>query len=54
MILLCPDLRSNDPFVPWQMEQPILFFISYINVTDVCVTEPDVIGPYYLFMLKGS
>ena len=56
MILLYPDimgdyicqvLRCNEPHVSWQMEQPILFFISYINVTDVCVTESDVIRPYY-------
>ena len=28
-------LRCNEPLVFWQMEQPILFFINYINVTDV-------------------
>ena len=63
MILLCPDvmgdyifevLRCNEPLVSWQMEQPILFFINYIYVTNVCVAEPDVIRPYYLFMLNGS
>ena len=64
MMLLYPDvigdciyevLRCNEPLVSWQMEQPIfLFFINYVNVTDVYVTEPDVIMLYYLFMLYGS
>ena len=28
-------IRCNEPLVSWQMEQPILFFTSYVNVTDV-------------------
>ena len=28
-------IRCNEPLVPWQMEQPIFFFINYVNVTDV-------------------
>ena len=28
-------IRCNEPLVSWQMEQPILFFITYVNVTDV-------------------
>ena len=28
-------IRCNEPLVSWQMEEPILFFISYVNVTDV-------------------
>ena len=51
---ICEVLRCNEPLVSWQMEQPILFFINYVNVTDVYVTEPDVIRPYYLFVLYGS
>ena len=49
LILGCNECRAS-----WQMEQPILFFINYVNVTDVYVTEPDVIRPYYLFMSHGS
>ena len=45
---ICKVLRRNEPVVSWQMVQPILFFISHINVTDVCVTVPDVIRLYYL------
>ena len=28
-------IRCNEPLVSWQMEQPILFFITYVNLTDV-------------------
>ena len=28
-------IRCNESLVSWQMEQPILFFITYVNVTDV-------------------
>ena len=28
-------IRYNEPLVSWQMEQPILIFISYVNMTDV-------------------
>ena len=28
-------LGCKEPLVFWQMEQPILFFINYVNVTDV-------------------
>ena len=51
---ICEVLTYNEPLVSWQMEQPILFFINYVNVTDLYVTEPDVIRPYYFFMLYGS
>ena len=32
---ICEVLRCNEPLISWQMEQPILFFIKYVNVTDV-------------------
>ena len=32
---ICKILRCNGPLVSWQMEQPILFFNNYVNVTDV-------------------
>ena len=32
---ICEVLRCNEPLVSWQMEQPILFFINYVNVTNV-------------------
>ena len=28
-------IRCNGPLVSWQMEQSILLFIHYVNVTDV-------------------
>ena len=43
-VIICEVLRCDEPLVSWQMEEPILFFISYINVTDICVTEPMLLG----------
>ena len=54
VIIFLRFLRCNEPHVSWQMEHPFLFFIKYINMTNVCVTEPDVIRPYYLLLSYGS
>ena len=32
---VCGVIRCNKPLVSWQMEQPILLLINYVNVTDI-------------------
>ena len=32
---VCEVIRCNEPLVSWQMEQPILLLINYVNVTDI-------------------
>ena len=52
MIYICEVLRCNEPHVSWQMEQPILFFINYVYVTDVTSQSQMLLAliVYYCYM----
>ena len=52
---ICEVIRCYQPLVSWQMEQPILFFIIYVEVTDVMSQGQMLLALiiYYCHMVHG-